>query len=167
MSETEETAARPLWNQWNRLVGWSRDLAGRGHDIAVESDRWFVAALQGLDRGMTRARSEVSEAGRQVMVRSKAWLPGARHNAGPKERIRRAIIREAKRRGFQGEQLDQFSQNIALVVELVLSGAVSVEDIAFEHAGTEEPEPASAARAVPVQSVSETPLESDQSPRAR
>lgn len=132
-----------LKSRWNRLACWSHDVAEQGHGIAVESDRWFVAALQGLDRGMTRARSGVAEAGHQMIVRSKRWLPRVGEDVTPRERIRRAIAREAKRQGFEREQLEQFAGNIGLIVELVLSGVVNIEDIAFEHAD-DEPAPQSA-----------------------
>lgn len=147
---------RPLWKGWDRLAGWSHQLAERGYDIAVESDRWFLAALQGLDRGMNRAGSGLAGAGQLVVARSRRWLPRFGREVAPSERIRRAIAREAKRRGLEGEELERFSQNIGLVVEMVLSGAVNVEDIAFEHAAADEPAPASGPCDAPAEPVSET-----------
>lgn len=155
---------RPLWN---RLADLSRDLAEHGYDIAVEGDRWFVAALHGLDRGMNRAGSGVAEAGQQVVARSRRWLPRFGRDIPPRERIRRAIAREAKRRGIEGEQLECFSQNIGLVVELVLSGEVSVEDIAFEHAPRDEPVPDTEPCPASEEPVSGTPPGSDRLQEAR
>lgn len=178
MSGAPKADPRPsaLRVRLDRVADWSHGVAERGHYIAAESDRWFVTALHGLDRRMTRARSGVAEAGHQVMVRSKRWFSTIRRDVSASERIRQAILREAGRQGFQADQLEQFSENIGLVVEMVISGAVKVEDIAFEQAATDEPaagtEPCAAPpdneqREAPADPVSETPPASDQFRRGR
>lgn len=124
------------------LAGWSRDLAGHAQQIASESDRWFLSIVDGVDRGARRA-----QAGLGKLVHS---LPRVGSRESPRQRIQRMLRAEAAKHGFDpgSPEFDLFSERIAIVVELVLIGAVKIEDIAFEPGvsettpGNDQPPPA-------------------------
>jgi hypothetical protein len=134
MSDSER---RPSALERGRLLltGWSRELAVHAQQIASESDRWFVSIVGGIDRGAQRAQSGV---GKLLLS-----LPGLSASESPRQRIQRLIRAEAKKRGLEADEraLELFSERIGIMVELVLSGALKIEDIAFEQAVNQTPPP--------------------------
>jgi hypothetical protein len=108
------------------LSGWSRELANHAHQIASQSDHWFLSVVEGIERG---AQSAQTGLGKLVVS-----LPGLGSSESPRQRIQRLLQAEAQKQGYDAgsREFELFSERIAIVVELVLTGAVKVEDIAFE-----------------------------------
>ncbi len=112
------------------LAGWSREVVEHAHDMAGQSDRWFLSMIAEIEKGAQRAQDGIVLAGRKLLVS----LPSLGRQESPKQRMRRLFEREAKKRGLDisSREFERFSERIATVVELVLTGALKVEDIAFE-----------------------------------
>jgi hypothetical protein len=103
--------------------------------VAAESDAWFLATVRGLDKGTKVTKGMLAKVGGYVLAQSSKlrprWLRGQSQHA----RIHRMLMREARRSKvvLSKAEFEQFSQRIALVIELVLSGGMSIADIAFEQ----------------------------------
>ena len=126
--------AEGLADRVERLSAVSRELGVRSRDIALQSDRWFLALIDGVDKSLERARAGVAATGHAAWSRSRGWLPRLARSTSPKDRILRAIHQEARRQGLDPTQpgVESFSERIALVVEMVLTGMIDVDDVAFE-----------------------------------
>jgi hypothetical protein len=107
----------------------ARELARHAGEIADESERWFLTGARAALRGATRAK-DGARRGRQKLYR----LLFQRKRPGAAERLRQVIQQEAARAEFSGSEaeLARFAEQIAQVVELVLSGAIPPTDVAFE-----------------------------------
>jgi hypothetical protein len=132
MSDSEQRPGR-LERGRLLLTCWSRELAVHAQQIASDSDRWFVSIVGGIDRGAQRAQSGF---GKLLLS-----LPGMSTGESARQRIQRLIFAEAKKRGLEADDraLELFSERIGLMVELVLTGALKIEDIAFEQGVNETP----------------------------
>jgi len=103
------------------------------HQVAQESDTWFLTALGGLNKGARHTQAAASRFGRYVLVETNKLRPSWLKQKTQRERIRSMLLREAKRAKLSGREFEAFSEQIAVLVELVLQGTVKVSDIAFEH----------------------------------
>jgi hypothetical protein len=112
----------------------SHEVAVGSEVVASESDRWFLGALRGLEEGAVHAQrgvdALVNAAVGQWIRRRPSWM----RPRTSRERIQRTLQAEAKRHGFDVEQdaFRSFSGKIAILLELVYTGAVPLDAIAFE-----------------------------------
>jgi len=112
----------------------SGPLSRGARQVALESDDWFLTVVSGLGKGARRTKLAIDGIGRQVLGQSRKLRPKWTIKQTPRERIRELLNREAKRSKLAvGNEFEAFSDQIATIVELVLLGKVSLEDIAFEH----------------------------------
>jgi hypothetical protein len=104
-------------------------LSERGREIATECDRWFVGAFVGVVKGTQWAKSGLGALGRRLVPR--AW----KRREARRDRIRRLLLAEARRANLpvSDGDLRLFLENMATVLELVLGGAIGIDDIAFEQ----------------------------------
>jgi hypothetical protein len=118
--------------RWLSLA--SRDVVSGSSVVAFEGDRWFLAAVRGVEQGATQAQRGIdllaAAVAAQWIRRRPRWL----RRRSSRERIERALRDEAKRHGFDvtQDQFAAFSAKMALLLELVYSGAVPLDAIAFE-----------------------------------
>jgi hypothetical protein len=104
------------------------------HQVAMEGDHWFLTTLRGLNRGAEHTKLAAHRVGRYLVNEANKLRPSFLKTKTQRERIRAALLREAKRAKLTGKEFDVFSEQIALLVELVLQGRIKVDDVAFEHA---------------------------------
>ena len=138
--------------RWLSLA--SRDVVAGGSVVASESDRWFLSAVRGLFEGATRTQRGIDSVtvgiahviAEQWMRRRPSWLTPKT----PRERMERMLRAEAKRHGVDvtQEEFRAFSGKIALLLELVYSGAVPLTAVGFEAGGVAD-EDAEALRDAP------------------
>lgn len=147
--ELEETVDRG--RRW--LSGISENAIVLGADIAHESDRWFLLAVHGVGHGARSVREGLGAVARVVSERSARWRPRWTRPRSGRERIQEALEQEARRLDFDvsREEFTAFSEKMAQLLELIFTGALSLNDVAFEPAESEaapggaEPAPASPA----------------------
>jgi hypothetical protein len=137
MSSSDRNASRR-----QRLAELSDAVLTSSGYIAAETDRWFLGAVRGAQLCVDRTKGGVARAGQYIT--EKTWvsrLPGVRKKT-PSERMRRAILREAKRAGIRPEdpEFHAFAERIAVLLELVLEGSIAASAIDFEE-GAESLEP--------------------------
>lgn len=106
--------------------------------VATQGDEWFLAAVLGLDRCGPWVWGKLGGLGRRVVsrvppIRGVSFPFIGRRSVG--ERIRKLLEDEAKRRKLDVPEEDfaLFSARMATILELVLSGDIHVDDIAFEQ----------------------------------
>jgi hypothetical protein len=111
-----------------------------GSAVAFESDRWFLAALNGLSEGAAHAQRGVDTLVHAVVMQWLQRRPSWMRRRTPRERIERALRTEARRQGLdvKSEEFAAFSRKMALLLELVYARAVPLDAIAIE--GAEAPE---------------------------
>lgn len=109
--------------------------------VAEEGDRWFLAALRGIDQGLRWSRSGAVVVGGRVAdgwERLRATLP----RRPARRRLQDALVKEARGSSVDPEDpaFQTFAENMATLLELVLAGAIRLEDVgfAFEGAPTDE-----------------------------
>ncbi len=142
MSGGEETGTvrGVLERAGERARGWLRDASrsalANGSVVADEGDRWFVAAVRTLDRGAQRAERGFDSVAGTVFAQLARLRPRWTHKQTPRERIESVLHKEARRLHFDAdeEQFRAFVEKIAIVIELVFTRAVPLDDVAFEHA---------------------------------
>lgn len=125
---------------WLRVV--SREAVANGAHVADEGDRWFVAAARGLGKGAHRAEQSADLVMGLLFDRLDRLRPRWMRRRTPRERIERMLEIEAKRLDFDvtQEQFRPFAEKIAILLELVYTGVVGLDDIAFENAAKTKPE---------------------------
>jgi hypothetical protein len=105
-----------------RVLGQaSREFA---HDVSVESDRWFLSSLGALDRGVAWTEHRIINFVRRVVWRRQK----------PRDRFRELLHSEAKRArlAVPQDEFRLFADRMSTLIELVLSGAVPIDNIVFE-----------------------------------
>jgi hypothetical protein len=117
------------------LGGVSSGLADRSADLAVESDRWFLSAVRFIGHGAERAHGGVESLAHAALARTSRWWPRFARRT-PRERLSAMIRKEAQRLDVDTSRQDiaEFSDKMAALLELVLSGVLSVNDVAFDAA---------------------------------
>jgi hypothetical protein len=122
------------------IVSASRELAG---EVSNESDGWFRFSLTTAERSIVWAERRVFALAGRVRL----W-PGPKH---PRERIQLLLRKEARRAPsvVAPADIDLFTERMAILIDLVLSGSIAAQDIAFEAAeastpAAEEPQPTAA-----------------------
>src|SRR5262249_33226290 len=145
--ERRSRGGTPVSSNVSRVSGWvdrrlrwlSLVTAGTisgGNEIALEGDRWFLETLRGIERGRMRAEHGLDVVAgaiaAQWVLRRPKWL----RRRTSRERLERSLQAEAKRYGVDvgHEEFRAFSQKIAVLLELVYTGAVPLDAIAFEAA---------------------------------
>jgi hypothetical protein len=125
-----------LDRSWQWIAQRSLDVLAGGNTVAEESDRWFLGALRGLERGAAHAQGGVDAFGDAIAARWERIRPSWARRRTPRERIEAMLRAEGKRHGFDVKQKEfhEFSGKLAGVLELVYAGALPLEDIAFEPA---------------------------------
>jgi hypothetical protein len=120
-------------------------LAG-SRTVADESDRWFLGALRGLERGAAHAQGSVGALADALAVRWARIRPHWARRRTPRERIESMLRAEGKRHGFDVKQQEfhDFSGKLALLLELVYAGTLPLDGIAFESADDDPGTPATA-----------------------
>lgn len=126
-----------------RLEALSLDVFDGVRQVAGEGDRLFVLAIAGVGGGIERARSGIEGVRHRVSLERVATRLGLRRVESTRERIRQLLVEEAGRASIavSAEEFELFADKMALLFELVLSGAVSVEDIVLEEESEPEPPP--------------------------
>ena len=122
-----------------RLADIGDTVLTSGGYIAGETDRWFLLTIRGAKRSLDKTRNGLDAA--KEYITTKTWvsrLPGVKKKT-PSERLRRAILAEAKRAGIRPEapEFAAFAERIAVLLELVLEGSIDAGAVDFE----EGPEP--------------------------
>ncbi len=113
-----------------------RRLASVSADVALASDRWFVGALGRADSGARWLKSAARRLGEQpARLWQRVWP-----QKSPRERLLGLLTAEARRAHCDVSQptFRLFSERIAVLLDLVFTGAVAVDDIAFEAAPSAE-----------------------------
>lgn len=116
----------------HRLAAIQAQLRTGSHHVAEEGDRWFLAALRGVDRGLRLSRSGASIVGTRVADgwdRLRSVLP----RRPARRRIHEALVREARRSSIDPdtEAFQTFAESMATLLELVLAGAIELDDVGF------------------------------------
>lgn len=108
------------------------------NEIALESDRWFLEALRSVEKGATRAQHGIDSVTAKVIEQLSRRRPRWLRRRSSRERIERSLRAEAKRHGVDvtQEEFRAFSEKIAVLLELVYTGTVPLDAIAFEAAET-------------------------------
>jgi hypothetical protein len=106
------------------LVSVPRKLAS---EVSNESEGWFRFSLSTAERSVVWAEQRVGALARRVRL----W-PGSKC---PRERIQLLLRKEAKRAPIAAAapaDLDLFTEQMAILIDLVLSGAIGIHEVAFE-----------------------------------
>jgi len=113
-----------------------RKFASLSADLALASDRWFLLALDRADSGAHWLKSATLRLGEKPVRLWKRLWPAKR----PRERLLALLRAEARRAHYDVSQpgFQLFSERIAVLVDLVFTGAVGLDDIAFEAAPSAE-----------------------------
>lgn len=116
-----------------RLGRLRQALAENASQVANESDRWFLTTVEYANLGAIKTQAGI---GRVFGVLGLDWLTNKVQEARgrtPRERIQKAILREAKRQRLRDKKdLKVFSDQMGTLVELVISGQLRPSDIGFE-----------------------------------
>jgi hypothetical protein len=122
---------------WQWISRKSVDVLAGGRTVAEESDRWFLGALRGLERGAATAQGGADAIATALASRWERIRPSWARRRTPRERIAALLRAEGKRQGFdvKQEEFNEFSARVATLLELVYAGVVPLNDIAFEAAG--------------------------------
>jgi hypothetical protein len=114
----------------------ARRLAALSRELALASDRWFLLALDSTDTGARWLKSAALRLGEKPARLWTRLLPPRR----PRERLLALLRTEARRARYDVSQpgFQLFSERIASLLDLVFSGAVRIDDIAFEAAESAE-----------------------------
>lgn len=130
---------RRLDRGWRWISRTSEDVLAGGRTVADESDRWFLGALRGLERGVARVEGGADAMASAIGVRLARIRPRWMRRRTPRERIESVLRAEGKRLGYDVKQQEfvEFSGKIAIMLELVYGGALPLRDIAFEAADAE------------------------------
>ncbi len=138
MSELGDADSGSKARQW--LAEMSDELADRSADIATESDRWFLLALKGVERGAQQTHDGLGALVKAAISGGSRLVPRLSKRP-PRERIQEMLKSEARRLEFDVSREDfvEFSEKMATLLELVFSGAVDLSDVAFDPAEAESP----------------------------
>jgi hypothetical protein len=130
---------RRLDRSWRWISRRSEDVLAGSLTVAEESDRWFLGALRGLERGAAHAQGGADALAQALAVRWSRVRPRWARRRTPRERIESMLRAEGKRQGFdvKRQEFHEFSSKMALLLELVYAGALPLDSIAFESAGDE------------------------------
>jgi hypothetical protein len=122
----------------------ARKLTELSTELALASDQWFLIALDGADRTARWLKTASERYLAQGSARLWTRLVPAR---SPRDRLLALLQAEARRARYDVSQpsFQLFSERIAVLLELVFSGAIGIDDIAFEAADGGEPAAASSA----------------------
>ena len=122
---------------WQWISRRSQDVMAGGRTVAEESDRWFLGALRGLERGAAQAQDSAGVIANALAVHWARARPHWARRRTPRERIESMLYAEGKRQGFdvQRQEFHDFSGKLALLLELVYAGTLPLDGIAFEPAG--------------------------------
>ena len=117
----------------------SDDVLAGGRAVAEESDRWFLGALRGLERGAAQAQGGAGAVASAMAARWARIRPRWLRPRTPRERIEAMLRAEGKRQGFDISQKEfhEFAGKVAILLELVYAGALPLDDIAFEAASND------------------------------
>jgi hypothetical protein len=135
----------------DRSLRWisqrSDDVLEGSLTVAEEGDRWFLGALRGLERGAARAQGGADAVASALAARWTRVRPRWARPRTPRERIESMLRAEGKRQGFDVKrpEFHEFSSKLALLLELVYSGTLPLESIAFEPAGDDSGTPGTSA----------------------
>jgi hypothetical protein len=135
VSTAEAAQKPPLRAVSQRLLReLSETFVHGAHQVATEGDHWFMITVRGLNRGAEHTKLAAHKLGRYLLGGASKLRPSFLATKSQRERIRSALLREAKRAKLSGAEFEAFSEQIAILVELVLQGRIKVSDIAFEQA---------------------------------
>ncbi len=139
MSENASLPRR-LDRGWQWISRRSQDVLEGSRTVADESDRWFLGALRGLERGAAQAQGGAGALANALAVHWARIRPRWARRRTPRERIESMLRAEAKRQGFDVKRTEfhEFSSKLALLLELVYAGMLPLEGIAFEPADDDE-----------------------------
>jgi hypothetical protein len=142
MSEIEGLPRR-LDRGWRWISRRSEDVFVGSLTVAEESDRWFLGALQSLERGAAHAQSGADALAKALAARWAQIRPHWARRRTARERIESLLRTEGKRQGFDVKQQEfhEFSGKLAILLELVYAGALPLDSIAFEPAGDDSGTP--------------------------
>jgi hypothetical protein len=114
----------------------ARRFASLSADLALASDRWFLGALDRADSGARWLKSAATRLGEAPARLWERLLPPR----SPRERMLALLRAEARRARYDISQpaFQLFSERIAVLLDLVFTGAVGLDDIAFEAAPSAE-----------------------------
>jgi hypothetical protein len=135
-ASTAEAAPKPPLREVSQrlLRELSETFVHGAHQVATEGDHWFMTTVRGLNRGAEHTKLAAHKLGRYLRNGASKLTPSFLAAKTQRERIRSALLREAKHAKLSGKEFEAFSEQIAILVELVLQGRIQVSDIAFEHA---------------------------------
>jgi hypothetical protein len=136
---------------WKWISRRSEDVLAGSRTVADESDRWFLGALRGVERGAAYAQGGADALANALGARWTRIRPRWARRRTPRERIESMLRMEGKRQGFDVKQkeFDEFSSKMSLLLELVYSGVLPLDGIAFEPAGDDSGEPSPERNAAP------------------
>jgi hypothetical protein len=130
--EPEELRRSLILERWRRVTN---ELHGGTREAAEESERWFLAVVRGADRCAHWAESSIDGLSALLVarIRRSRW-----RRRSARERIERVLHAEARRAGISldEEEFAAFSERMAVLVDLVLRGALPVSCISFEEDDT-------------------------------
>lgn len=130
-------------------------------DVAEQGDRWFLAAVHGLDRGVGLGSASARKLAGRFSQRWKKLRASRWSSEAARRRIRKAVLAEARRAELDtsNEDFRAFTENVATLVELVLTGAIRLHDVgfAFEDASDEGVGPADDSTRLSAQPAEEAP----------
>jgi hypothetical protein len=109
----------------------SHEVATLADEVSEEGDRWFLATWHGIDVVRIRTGAGFSRLSEALVAR----LPrGPWSRKSPRERLERALEREAKRQRIDvgTPEFVEFSAKMASVLELVITGQIPFDAIGFE-----------------------------------
>lgn len=110
----------------------SRGVAGA---VSAESERWFRSSLAAVEWSIVWAERRAGA----LAARVRFW-PRPKPS---RERLRGLLQKEARRARLvvPAAELDLFTERMAILIDLVLSGSIAVHDVAFEGAEPPVPSP--------------------------
>src|SRR5678809_312843 len=83
--------------------------------VANEGDYWFMSAVRCVNTGVRHTKSAIEKFGFCVYEKSRVLKPRWLQQKSQRERIRRMLLREAKRSKakLSGQEFELFSEQIA------------------------------------------------------
>lgn len=110
---------------------WLDQLVQGGSYVASESDRWFLATVGGVQRGSQRTTEGIGALGQRLVQGARRRLGGGKTRV---ERIRSMLREEVHRSELDltDEEVVQFTENMSMLLELVLDGTIPVSDVAIQ-----------------------------------
>lgn len=129
---TDEAAGVGFAARAEQLAALRERLRNGTAHVAEESDRWFLAALRGMDQGLRWSREGATVVSGRM---ADGWerLRSALPRRSTRQRLHDALLREARRARLDpsSEELQSFVEGMATLLDLVLAGTIDLEDVGF------------------------------------